>query len=143
MGCICRPQPLYCARMAEPQQDLNAFGVEDSAGAVLTLGVPPVVACYIFFRDMVGLMVFFASLAVGLAAFVYVLGKLTGWRAIGTVVNLVGCVLVPAYIAATIWLWMSPYAPTARYNKDKTEQAPAAQPQAPARPALPAGNPSS
>ncbi len=138
MGCIRRAQPLYCARMAE-QEDLNAFGYEDSAGAVLTLGIVPVVGCYIFFRDMVGLMVFFGVLAVALAAFVYLLGRLTGWRIIGTVVNLAGCILVPLYIAVAIWLWMSPYAPTARFNKDKPAPTPAAQPGAPV-PAAPPAN---
>ncbi len=118
--------------MAEQQEDLNAFGVEDSAGAVLTLGVPPVVGCYIFFRDNVGLMVFFAVLAAVLAALVYLLGKVTGWRIIGSMVNLVGCILVPVYIAAAIWLWTSPYAPTARYHAEEAAEAPAAQPEAPA-----------
>ncbi len=105
--------------MDEQQEDLNAFDSEDSAGAVFVLGIPPVVASYIFFRDMMGLMIFFGALAVGLAVFVYLLGKLTGWRLIGSVVNLVGCILVPLYVVAAIWLWTSPHAPTARYSKDK------------------------
>ncbi len=108
--------------MDEQQEDLNAFNSEDSAGAVLMLGVVPVVACYIFFQDMAWLMVFFGALAVGLSLFVYLLGKLTGWRAIGNVVNLIGSILVPAYIVGAIYLGTSPYAPTARFNKDKTEQ---------------------
>ena len=112
--------------MAEPQEDLNAFDSADSAGAVLMLGMVPVVGCYIFFRDMQWLMVFFAAVTFGLAAFVYLLGKLTGWRIIGSVVNLAGCLMVPAYIAGAIYLWCSPYAPTARYNKDVDDKKPAA-----------------
>ncbi len=113
--------------MNEPQEDLNAFNCEDSAGAVLTLGIVPVVACYIFFKDMTWLMILFGSLAVGLAAFVYLLGKLTRWRAIGYVVNLVGSILVPAYIAGAIYLWTSPYAPTAKYKSKKPPVAPTVQ----------------
>ncbi len=128
--------------MAEPQEDLNAFGCEDSAGAVLTLGIVPVVGCYIFFKEMVGLMIFFAVLAVVLALFVYALGKLTGWRSIGTVVNLVGSILVPLYLAAAIYLWCSPYAPTARFHAEQEKAAAARQampgeaavPQAPVAP---------
>ncbi len=120
--------------MEEPQEDMNAFDSADSAGAVLTLGVVPVVGCYIFFKDMVWLMVFFGALAVGLAAFVYLLGRLTGWRAIGTVVNLTGCILVPVYLVAVIWLWTSPYAPTARYSKDNAADVPAAGQGVPAVP---------
>ncbi len=116
------------ARMAE-QEDLNAFGSEDSAGAILMLGAVPVVGCYIFFRDMTGLMIMFAALAVGLAAFVYLLGKLTGWRIIGSLVNLAGCILVPVYIGIAIWLWCSPHAPT---HKQLNAEAPAVQAEIPA-----------
>ncbi len=127
MGCICCRQPLYCARMAEQQDDLNAFSCEDSAGAVLMLGVAPVVGCYVFFEEKTGLMIFFGALAVGLAALVYLLGRLTGWRLIGTVVNLVGSILVPLYIAAAIWLWMSPQAPHTRYKAKRPPQVPSEQ----------------
>ncbi len=123
--------------MDEPQEDLNAFDSYDSAGAVLTLGVPPVVACYVFAKEMVWLMVFFGALAVGLAVFVFLLGRLTGWSIIGKVVNLVGCILVPLYIAGTIWLWMSPLAPTARYKNQKPAEPPAVQQGAPAAPDAP------
>ncbi len=121
--------------MAVQQEDLNAFGCEDSAGAVLTLGVVPVVGCYIFAKENVGLMVFFGVLAVALTVFVYVLGRLTGWSSIGRVVNLVGSILVPLYIAGAVYLWTSPYAPTARYHKDKEAEAPAAEQGAPVAPA--------
>ncbi len=126
--------------MAEQQEDLNAFDCEDSAGAVLTLGVVPVVVCYIFFRDVQWLMVLFGALAVGLAALVYLLGKLTGWRLIGSVVNLAGCILVPLYIVAAIYLWTSPYAPTARYHQDLPDDAPAARQGTPPAPKAPAAN---
>ncbi len=112
--------------MAETQEDLNAFDSWDSAGAVLTLGVAPVVASYIFFRDMPWLMFLFGAAAVGLAALVFMLSKLTGWRIIGSTVNLVGCILVPAYLVAAIYLWTSPYAPTARYHQDEADKKPAA-----------------
>ncbi len=112
--------------MEEPQEDLNAFDSWDSAGAVLTLGVAPVVASYIFFKDMPWLMVFFGAIAVGLAVLVFMLSKLTGWRIIGSTVNLLGCILVPTYLLAAIYLWTSPYAPTARYHQDEAEKQPAA-----------------
>ncbi len=125
--------------MAEQQEDLNAFDSADSAGAVLMLGIIPVAACYVFFEEQPWLMVLFGAVAVGSSVFVYLLSTLTGWRIIGTVVNLIGCILVPAYIAAAIWLWCSPYAPTARFNKNLEEQPPAAsQTEAPAP--APAGN---
>ncbi len=117
------------ARMAE-QEDLNAFGSADSAGAVLMLGAVPVVGCYIFFRDMVGLMITFGALAVGLAAFVFVLGRLTGWRIIGSLVNLAGCILVPLYIATAVWLWCSPYAPTHKQLNEETPVTPEAESEA-------------
>ncbi len=125
--------------MKKQQEDLNAFNSEDSAGAVLMLGVVPVVACYIFFKDMKWLMVLFASLAVGLSAIVYLLSKLTGGRTIGSVVNLVGCILVPAYIVGAIMLWTSPYAPTARYKAKKASEAPAVQQAVPEAPSTSQG----
>ncbi len=82
--------------MAEPQEDLNAFDSADSAGAVLTLGVVPVVGCYVFFREMQWLMVLFGVAAVALSVLVYLLGKLTGWRLIGTVGKLFWCIMLPA-----------------------------------------------
>ncbi len=119
--------------MDEQPEDLNAFDSFDSAGAVLTLGVPPIVACYIFAKEMVWLMVLFGALAVGLAVFVYLLSRLTGWSIIGKVVNLAGCILVPLYVVGTIVLWFSPLAPTARFAKDKKTpaEAPAAEQGAP------------
>ncbi len=128
MVCICLHLRLYCPHMSEPQEDLNAFSAEDSAGAVLTLGIVPVVACYIFFKEMTWLLVLFGAIAVGLTLFVYLLGKLTGWRAIGSMVNLLGCILVPAYVVGAICLWTSPHAPTARYYAAKKTGEQAEQP---------------
>ncbi len=117
--------------MDEPQEDLNAFDSYDSAGAVLTMGVPPVVACYIFAKEMVWLMVLFGALAVGLALLVFLLSKLTGWSIIGKVVNLVGCIIVPVYIVGAIILWTSPLAPTARYKANTPATPPEVQQGAP------------
>ncbi len=132
----------YTARMAEQEEDFNAFNSLDSAGAVLMLGIAPAVMNYIFFKEEMTLTCILGAGAVGLAALVYLLFSLTGWRVIGSIVNLVGCILVPIYLAAAIWLWCSPYAPTARAKATPPQQ-PAAE--APATPeqgaqATPAAN---
>ena len=96
----------------EAQEDFNAFSSADCAGAVLMLGIVPAVMNYIFFRENMGTTVVLGAGAAGLAALVFLFSYLTGWRIISTLVNLAGCILVPAYIAAAVWLWTSPYAPT-------------------------------
>ncbi len=96
----------------EEQEDFSAFNSADCAGAVLMLGIVPAVMNYIFFRENMGVTIMLGAGAVGLAAFVFLLSFFTGWRIVGTLVNLAGCILVPVYIAAAVWLWTSPYAPT-------------------------------
>ncbi len=125
------------ARMAEEEEDFNAFTGADCAGAVLMLGIVPAVMNYLFFKDNMTLTMMLGAGAVGLALLVFLLVRLTGWRLIGSVVNLMGCILVPAYLAAAIWLWCSPYAPTARMKAAKeaaaaAEAAKAGQSTAPA-----------
>ncbi len=98
--------------MAEEPEDLNAFTSEDCFGAVLMLGMVPVVLNYVFNREQMGLTITLGLVAVVLAAAVYALARLTGWSMVGRVVNLVGCGLVPVYVIVAVCLWCSPFAPT-------------------------------
>ncbi len=98
--------------MAEEPEDLNEFTGEDCGGAVFMLGLVPVVLNYVFNKEQMGLTITLGVVAVLAALAVYALAKLTGWRSVGRIVNIVGCILVPVYLVAAIWLWMSPYAPT-------------------------------
>ncbi len=119
--------------MAEEPEDLNAFNSEDCGGAVLMLGIVPAVLNYVFNKEQMGLTITFGVGALLLAGAVYLLAKLTQWAAVGRVVNLVGCILVPAYVVIAVMLWMSPLAPT--HGKIPTpedraaQQSPAARPQ--------------
>ncbi len=92
--------------MEEEAEDLNAFEAEDCGGAVLVLGVIPAVMNYVFNKEQMGLTVTLGAFAAGLAVVIYLLARFTGWRLIGAVVNLVGCVLVPCYVALAIVLWI-------------------------------------
>lgn len=91
--------------MADKEEDLNAFNVWDSAGAVVMLGIAPAAMVYVFNdHDVVG-----AAMCAGIAllagAATYLAGVVFPGRALGRIVNFVACVLTPVYIIVAIWLW--------------------------------------
>ena len=130
MDCIAAPFRVYSPRMAEEPEDLNAFDSEDCFGAVLMLGIVPVVLNYVFNKEQMGLTIMLGVLAGALAVAVYLLAKLTGWKMVGRIVNLIGCILVPVYIVVAVMLWCSPLAPTHGKILSPEDRAAQQQPQA-------------
>ncbi len=108
--------------MDEPQEDLNAFGAEDCAGAVLALGTPPLLGCYLLCKDSLWPLVTVACILVVLATVVYGLVRFGGWSRMSSLLHVIGCILVPVYVLLTICYWTSPDAPTARYYAQKKAQ---------------------
>lgn len=91
--------------MSEEDEDLNAFGLWDSVGASVMLGVVPAALCYIFNKHDVASTVMLLGVALLAGGVVYLLGLVMPGRVLGRIVNLLGLVLTIIYIVAAYWMW--------------------------------------
>lgn len=89
--------------MAE-QEDFNTFDSYDCLGAMLTLGIVPVAISYILL-DNLPLAITFGIIAVLCAGAIFLLALLTHWKIIPRIVDMLGIILTPLYIAIAVWIW--------------------------------------
>ncbi len=69
------------------------------------LGVAPALISYVLLENL-ALAITFGVIAVVLAAAVYLLSLMTHWKIIPRIVDLMGMVLTPVYVAIAVWIWM-------------------------------------
>lgn len=71
------------------------------------LGIVPAVMCFVFTEPTnYALTISVGVLAVLMALVVWGLAAVTKWRLIPSLVNMLGCILAPFYVAIAIYLWV-------------------------------------
>lgn len=91
--------------MAEEQQDLNEFKRWDSVGATGFLAIVPAVMYWVFVEHDVVKVAAIGGIAIIAVPVVLVLTFLFQERTIGLIVNKIGFILAPTYLAIAVWLF--------------------------------------